>query len=101
MFLYIDDERIPTTKKNWNIVRSSEEAIKFISINGCPNYISFDHDLGGEDTAMIVVKWLVETDMDNNGTFIPKDFQYNVHSANPTGADNIESYLKSYFKQKN
>jgi hypothetical protein len=101
-YLYIDDERTPKTDKPWVIVRTSQEAIQYIETNGCPEYISFDHDLGGDDTAMNVVKWLVEQDIAEHGAFIPKDFEYNVHSANPIGAKNIDGFLKNYldFKQK-
>jgi hypothetical protein len=49
--LYIDDIRNP----NYDavVVRTSKEAISYVKENGCPNFISFDHDLGGDDTAMI------------------------------------------------
>ena len=99
MFLYIDDERFPKTKKDWDIVRTSDEAINYITQNGCPSYISFDHDLGGDDTAMAVVKWLVEKDLDCKG-FIPLDFEFNVHSANPVGAANIKGYLNAYLRTR-
>jgi hypothetical protein len=99
MKLYIDDIRTPKGN-GYIIVRSSESAKEFMENNGCPEYISFDHDLGGDDTAMIVVKWMVEKDLNSNGNFIPDDFRYNVHSANPVGAANIEGYLKSYLKTR-
>ena len=99
MKLFLDDLRTPPNEE-YIIVRSSDEAKEFVLSNGCPEFISFDHDLGGEDTAMIFVKWLVEQDLDNNGSVIPIDFQFNVHSANPCGAENIRSYLTSYLKQR-
>jgi hypothetical protein len=67
--------------------------------NGCPEFFSFDHDLGGEDTAMVVVKWMVEKELDNPG-WIPEDFRFNVHSANVCGAANIEGYLNAYLKTR-
>ena len=98
--MYLDDIRDPKTTFSV-IARSSAEAIDYFTCPlGCPQYISFDHDLGGEDTAMRVVKWLVERDLDMNGEFIPKNFMFNVHSANPVGADNIEGYLNSYLGTK-
>lgn len=97
--LYIDDIREPKAKFD-KITRSSKETIEYLTRYGCPNYISFDHDLGGEDTAMTVVKWLVEMDLAMSGEFIPFDFDFNVHSANPVGAENIKGYLDSYIKQK-
>lgn len=100
MKVYIDDIRIPKGKFD-KILRSSKEAIRFFEGNGCPNFISFDHDLGADDTAMKIVKFLVEKDINSNGKFIPKDFEYNVHSANPVGKSNLLGYLKCYLKQKN
>lgn len=99
MTMYIDDIREPKKDYDW-IVRSSNVAIDIITRYGCPNFISFDHDLGGEDTAMRVVKWLIEMDLDMSGTFIPYNFEWNVHSANPVGTKNINGYLNAYFKSK-
>ena len=98
--LYIDDIGNPKTDHDWKIVRTSQEAIDYLTRYGCPCYISFDHDLGGEDTAMPVVRWLIEMDIDMSGDFIPDLFEFNVHSANPIGAANIEGYLNHYLGQK-
>lgn len=98
--LYIDDERFPKTNRDWTIARSSIEAMMLLTEYGCPVYISFDHDLGGDDTSMIIVKWMVDRDLDSGGKFIPVDFEYNVHSANPVGTENIRSYLDSYLSRK-
>lgn len=100
MRLYIDDIRNPQTD-NWIIKRSSAEVIEFFERYKCPNYISFDHDLGGDDTAMVIIKYMVNRDLDENGNFIPGNFEFNVHSANPVGAANIKGYLNAYFAQKN
>lgn len=52
--LFLDDERQPwdvtwidyiTDKRPWSIVRSHNEFVDFINANGCPNFVSFDHDL--------------------------------------------------------
>lgn len=98
--LYIDDERSPKTDHQWKVVRTSAEAIEYLIRNGCPMYISFDHDLGGDDTSMIIVNWLVNMDMDMSNEFIPENFEFNVHSANPVGAKNIEGHLNSYLGQR-
>ena len=98
MTLYIDDIRLPDGKFD-KIVRSSQQAIEYMDNHGCPNFISFDHDLGGDDTSMEVIKYMVEKDLDDN-TFIPKDFSFNVHSANPVGTANIVGYLNSYLNRK-
>jgi len=95
---YIDDLRIP--KGNFDIIlRSSEAAIKYMTHHGCPKYISFDFDLGGDDRAIDIVKWMIEQDLDA-GDFIPDNFSYNIHSANPVGSEMIDSYLKGYLNHK-
>lgn len=99
MKLYIDDLRTPLSSE-WKIVRSSKEAIDYMRVYGCPSYISFDHDLGGEDTAMRVVKWMIELDLDMDGGFIPASFEYFVHSANPVGVQNITGLLEGYLSTK-
>ena len=99
MKIYIDDIRTPKTKFD-KILRSSDEAIEYLLRYGCPCFISFDHDLGGDDTAMIIVKWMVEMDLDMSGDWIPYDFTWNVHSANICGKENIESLLTSYLSSR-
>ena len=42
--LYLDDERFPKTD-GWEIVRTYEENLEWIKLNGVPDYVSFDHDL--------------------------------------------------------
>ena len=94
--MYLDDIRNPKTNKDWVILRNSEEAINYVKQNGMSSFASFDHDLGGDDTAMIFIKWLIDYDLENDGKIIPADFQWNVHSANPVGVKNIDGILKSY-----
>jgi len=98
MKLYIDDIRDPKEVFD-HIARSSKESIIKLRVLGCPDYISFDHDLGGDDTAMKIVKWMVERDLDNPG-WIPDNFEFNVHSANPVGKANIEGYLNCYLNTR-
>lgn len=100
--MFLDDLREPSyvNDESLNIIRDSNAAINFVSNFGCPSFISFDHDLGGDDTAMIFVKWLVNQDMDNNYKIIPKDFKFQVHSQNPIGKQNIESYLNGYLSHR-
>jgi len=102
--MYLDDIRNPTTDKNWVVVRSTAEAVEFVFNNHkMTKFASFDHDLGGEDTAILFIKWLIDYDLDNDGTIIDLDFSWNVHSANPVGSNNINGLLKNYmnFKRKN
>jgi hypothetical protein len=97
--LYLDDLRSPITNQNWVICRSVEEAQAHCREEGCPSYISFDHDLGDEvPTGYDFAKWLTEMDMDADGKFIPVDFSYNIHSANPVGVQNIRGILDGYLE---
>jgi hypothetical protein len=104
--LFIDDERFPKdNSKNYVIARSMEEAINLIEQHGCPNYISFDHDLGCDEqntpspTGYDFAHWLVNSDIDGKIN-IPEGFQFNVHSANPTGAANIQALVSNYLAFK-
>lgn len=92
--LFIDDERFPV-QDDWVIVRSSEEAINYVRAHGFPNEISFDHDLGGEDTSMKFIWWFIDQYYDN-GLAIPVDFKYSVHSQNPIGAENIKGLMNGF-----
>jgi hypothetical protein len=94
--LFIDDLRYPIEDR-WVIVRSSQEAIDYVIANGPPAEISFDHDLGGDDTSMQFIKWLIEYTIDSDIEF-PK--QFFVHSANPVGAENIKHLMNNFIKFK-
>ncbi len=93
--LFIDDIRAPIAE-DWLVARTSSEALGLMANRGCPIEISFDHDLGGDDTAMVVVKRMIELDIDAKGGFIPPAFTFAVHSANPVGRDNILGLLGQY-----
>ncbi len=100
MKLYLDDIRTPQDD-SFEIVRSYDEAVAYVKEHGIPHYISFDHDLGVDAHHKVLpsgydfARWLVEMDMD--GVYsIPVDFSFYVHSANPIGKANIESYLNNY-----
>lgn len=99
--MFLDDERFPPELlkdgRDWVIVRTSEAAMLTIRQLGIPNFISFDHDLGGDDTAMKFLHDFIAFSMDFNTDF-PKD--YYVHSQNPIGRDNIKSLMDSYIKVK-
>lgn len=97
--LFIDDVR-DAPSREWVVARSSCDAIAVIRQRGCPARISFDHDLGGSDTAIAVVRWLIDSDLDASGAFIPGDFAFSIHSANPVGAANIRGLLGGYLSYK-
>jgi len=96
--MFIDDIR-PCPDRFDGVARSSDEAIAMMDRDGCPRFISFDHDLGGDDTVMRVVNWIIEKDMDEPG-WIPEPFDWDVHSANPVGKENINSKLLCYMKHR-
>lgn len=92
--LFIDDIRFPADPE-WVIARNSVEAIDYITCWGMPDEISFDHDLGGDDTAMNVVKFIIDAVLDNK-VKLPDRFKFRVHSANPVGAKNIQETLNGF-----
>lgn len=94
--LFIDDERFPVTD-DWVIARSTSEAIGVVMSFGVPNFISFDHDLGGEDTSMKFIHWLINFLYDAEQNL--KGFDYYVHSQNPIGKDNIEGLMNQVINE--
>ncbi|MCX7592415.1 MAG: hypothetical protein N2235_01395 [Fischerella sp.] len=100
--MFIDDERFPPGNINeWVIVRSSREAVNYVTANGVPDFISFDHDLGSDDTAMEFVNWLINAHLDRTIQTFPSVFD--VHSQNPIGARNIRVTMQRYidFNEQN
>lgn len=128
--LFLDDYRQPIdcfvyTKdkiyyEDWVVVKNYPEFVKYISENGIPDIISFDHDLADghyhqnlqegklnyytEDfiddynkTGYHCAKWLIDYCLDNNLILS----QYLVHSMNPVGKENIDGLLKSFIKFQN
>jgi len=100
--LYLDDIRNPKNDiGTWVIARDFAQAVDIVCKFGPPDFCSFDHDLGTDSqTGYDFAKWLIERDMDYND--LSENFDFNVHSANPVGKENIEKLLKNYldFKHK-
>lgn len=94
-FLFLDDIREPPV--GYHLVRSSKDAVEFVIRNGMPEFISFDHDLGGDDTAMNFVNWIIDSVL-NKELMLPRNFSFTVHSANPVGKINIQSKLNNFIK---
>lgn len=59
--------------------------------HGMPHLISLDHDLGGDDTTIIFIKWCID-----NGYVPPKTF--NIHSANPVGRENLHWCMQNWYR---
>lgn len=97
-------------------VKDYDEFVVWITENGLPTKISFDHDLADEHyappdrygdynvwaseqdfkekTGMDCAKWLIDYCLDNN-----KELPiWTVHSANPSGAENIRRLLQNFLK---
>lgn len=93
--LFIDDERFPPNDgREWVIVRSSRDAIEYVQTHGIPDYISYDHDLGGDDTSMRFIMWMVDGYLDGSLESFPVN--YTIHSQNPIGARNIAGLLQGF-----
>jgi len=104
--LWLDDMRDPYTRTwvedfspigfnvdiNW--VKNYSEFIEWIEINGLPDAICFDHDLGIGNTGYDCAKWLVDFCMDNHFK-LPI---YNIQSSNGVGIENIDMLFKNYIK---
>src|SRR5262245_28602856 len=88
MRLWIDDLR-PPPDEGWYWAKSSAEAL---SVLGCDvREISFDHDLGGDDTAMPVAREIER--MAYEGAI--HAIAWHIHSANPVGRANLKAAMES------
>lgn len=102
--LFLDDLRDANKyfeeADNLYVCRTYKEAVALVEKKGLPGFVSFDHDLGDtenevEEDGYLFAKYLVQYMMDNE---ITTAFEYQVHSANPIGAENITSYLNNWFR---
>lgn len=81
MYLFLDDERVPSDVKwkelprpeRWHIVRNYEQFISFINDNGLPEFVAFDHDLA--DFHYEVMQQEVNSFYHDDGD-LPKTFDY-------------------------
>ena len=128
--LWLDDIRNPL-EDNWLVfspitpteivwVKSYREFTSWITENGLPEAICFDHDLGMEvavtarlkgmskrksrelkkleKTGYDCAKWLIDYCLDRDDHPLPL---YNIQSANPVGKENIDGCLKHYNRHIN
>ena len=129
-YLYLDDIREPhhsadyTHKRiyiehTWQVVRSYNEFVAWVTENGLPDVVSFDHDIAdshytppdlwddyeaskrwqesqvhSEKTGYDCALWLVDYCM-NNQLALPR---YLCHSQNPVGKDKILGLLTNFEK---
>jgi hypothetical protein len=105
--LYLDDMRVPEVL-DAVLVRNYAEFVAYVDEHGCPELVSFDHDLAEEayndcntnpngpidyagfreKTGLHCAQYLIDH-------AIPLQ-QWYVHSFNPVGRQNIERALRSY-----
>jgi hypothetical protein len=103
--LFLDDIRDVNmvyqklTNDHFVVVRNFHDFKNVILENGLPEFISFDNDLGLDEHDNIAedgyaaAKWLVyESGLDLENLI------FNVHSANPVAAQQIQSLLDNYIK---
>lgn len=101
--LFLDDVRTvdmvydESMITEFDVVRSFDAFINYITIKGLPDFISFDNDLGLDEKGGIApdgyaaAKWLVyESGLDL------RKLKFKVHSANPVAAQQIRSLLNNY-----
>lgn len=95
--LFLDDTRdpedvYPDNAEMWDVVRTPEGFRTYLQSGVPPEalIISFDHDLGTEETGMDLAKWMAGKGI------VPHDCK--VHSANVSGAENMETFLDQWLE---
>ena len=101
--LFLDDIRSidmvydKSMESEFDIVRTYDDFVAYIVKNGLPDFISFDNDLGLDVNGEVApdgyatAKWLV---YESGLNLI--NLKFNVHSANPVAAKQIEGLLTNY-----
>ncbi|GHA47924.1 hypothetical protein GCM10007103_31070 [Salinimicrobium marinum] len=101
--LFLDDIRTTDMVYNepeagdFHVVRSYAEFVAYLERNGLPDFISFDNDLGLDESGAVApdgyaaAKWLVY-----ESGFDLIDLKFKVHSANPVAAEQIRGLLHNY-----
>lgn len=103
-FLFIDDERQPAAA-GWHsgdvrIARSSRAAEELVERFGLPEQISFDHDLGGEDTAFKFMWTLINGHLDGKWD-LASVAAVQIHSANPIGERKLTALWENFCRVHN
>lgn len=90
--LFIDDERPRPSLNDWALATTSTAALSWLRYRramGIPvDVVSFDHDLGGDDTTRPVVLWMCE-----NGHWPESVY---VHTGNPIGEEWLVGMVQRY-----
>jgi queuine/archaeosine tRNA-ribosyltransferase len=106
--LFLDDLRTiemvydKSMESEFDIVRTFNDFVAYIKINGLPEFISFDNDLGLDESGTVApdgyaaAKWLVY----KSGLDL-RNLRFKVHSANPVASEQIKGLLNNYIKHLN
>ncbi len=99
---YIPKEEItPYLLTNWTIIRNYQDFVTYISENGIPSIISFDHDLGinldntEAESGYDAVKYIEDLIIEQEHRVLPQVLR---HSQNPVGKTNTLSYWNNFMK---
>lgn len=89
--IWLDDVRQPPNGFQW--FRDSRTLIRWLEKNlrNAGLFISFDHDLGGDDTGCRVANFLERRAFEG----VPFSINWTIHSANPVGRERLVSTLMS------
>lgn len=102
-FLFVDDERQPEdvgwVSGSIMVARSSKEALELVELRGLPQAISFDHDLGGEDTAFKFMWALINGHMDQKWD-LSKMEHIQVHTANNVGREKLVKLWENFCRTR-
>lgn len=90
MKVWIDDIR--PAPKGWFWIKDSNHALRHLKMFSLViEEISFDHDLGDDDTTVRVADYIEEEAMKDT---IPR-YKWHIHSANPVGRKRLQAALES------
>lgn len=101
-YLFVDDLRDPS-HVGWHsgeivVARSSEDArVAVLGASQLPDQISFDHDLGGDDTAFKFMWFLINGHLDEKWDLRHVQ-QIIVHTANTVGRDKLVGLWTGFMK---
>ena len=96
--LFLDDNR--NAPVGLMVARSFLEARELVLSCGCPEYISFDFNLGDDAlTGVDFADWLVQADAKGR-IQIPENFEFDVHSSSPSGAVKIREIVTGHLSSR-
>jgi hypothetical protein len=94
--LLIDDLRdflVPDTDAEITIARTSQQALDILAQRNDWDELWLDHDLGGDDTIMVVVDYLSEKAFLDEPVNVDMVF---IHTSNPVGRKQMKLTLDRY-----